>query len=184
MVAIVYAATHPERVDHLILSNTIARQPTDELTRWEHQVLDAKRGEPWYDDARAAWAALDAGEFADAAELAELLLREQPLHFARYGSAERAYLETLASEMQDRAVVLLRRGIGMSFDLRPRLARIEAKTLVITGDQDTNGPPAAKEIARAIPGTGLVVIPHCGHFAFVEDPERFRSEVLSFLVSS
>jgi pimeloyl-ACP methyl ester carboxylesterase len=183
MVAIVYAATHPERVDHLILSNTIAQQPSDELTRWEQQVLNAKRGEPWYDDARTAWAALDSGEFADAAELAELLLREQPLHFARYGSAERAYLETLASEMPDRAVVLLRRGIGMSFDLRPELARIQAKTLVITGDQDTNGPPAAKEIVQAIRGARLVIIPHCGHFAFVEAPERFRAEVLAFLAS-
>lgn len=184
MVAIVYAAAQPERVDHLILANTIARQPSAEVTRWEKRVLDSRKEEPWYEDAMTAWTALDSGEFTNAAELAELLLREQPLHFARYEDAERAQVERLGAEMLDRAGLMLSRVSRRTFDLRPELARIQAKTLVITGDHDTSGPPAATAVSDVIPEARLVVIPECGHFAFVEAPERFRAEILALLAAS
>lgn len=180
MVAIHYAAAYPQRVDHLILSNTVVRS-SDEQRRWEEEVFRAKQGDAWYEDARAA-ANTDASDCATVEELAQVLVRELPLHFARYGDAERAYAEMLAGEEEDRAFILLNRESLRSFDFRPELVRIKAKTLVITGDQDANsGPPSAIETAEHVAGAEVVVIPDCGHFPFIEAADRFNAGIVAFL---
>jgi proline-specific peptidase len=180
MVAIHYAALYPRRVDHLVLSNTVVRS-SDEQRRWEEEILQTKGGEPWYEDARAA-ANTDASDCDSVEELARVLVRELPLHFAHYGDAERSYAEMLAGEERKRAFILLNRESLRSFDFRPELARIEAKALVLSGDRDANsGPPSALETAEHVVGAKVVVLADCGHFPFVEAPERFRSEVIAFL---
>lgn len=185
VVAIAYAATHPARVERLVLASTLARfaaEQEDAMVRG----MEARSGEPWYADARAALEAEQAGEFATDAELGELALREFPLYFARYGEVERAYLDTLRPEVPCAdALLLFNREIFESFDLRRDLARITAPTLVITGADDfITGPVCAEELVAGIPGAETVVLPDTGHFIFVESRERFRSEVLRFLLEA
>jgi len=51
------------------------------------------------------------------------------------------------------------------------LTAIRVPTLVLTGDHDTNSPPAVnQEIASAIPGADLCVIERCGHMSMQEQP--------------
>jgi pimeloyl-ACP methyl ester carboxylesterase len=185
VVAIAYAATHPARVNRLVLASTLARfaaEQEDAMVR----ALEARDGEPWYADARAALEAEQAGEFATDAELGELALREFPLYFARYGANESAYLETLRADVPCAdALLIFNREIFESFDLRRDLARITAPTLVITGADDfITGPVCAEELVAGIPGAEAAVLPDTGHFIFVESRERFRSEVLRFLLDA
>jgi proline iminopeptidase len=70
-------------------------------------------------------------------------------------------------------------------DLVGDLGRITAPTLVLTGERDfICGPASAREIAGAIAGARLVIIPEAGHFTYYEQPERFAAEVGDFLTGA
>ena len=182
VVAMAYAAAHPPRINRLVLMSTLPRFQAEQVGAME-AAMEARAGEPWYEDARAALEAEQAGAFDSDEELAELVLREFPFYFSHYGDAERAYLETLKDEAPNRdALRLFNEEIVPVFDLRPELGRIEAKTLVITGEDDfITGPVCAAEIVAALPGAELVLVPDCGHFLFVEARERCREEVTRFV---
>lgn len=182
LVAIAYAARHPERVERLILASTLARFSPEQESAMA-QAVERSAGEPWYEDARAALEAESAGDFESDEELGELALREFPFYFARYGDDERAYLETLRRETPNADALRLFNTEQMPvFDLRPELGRITAPTLVIAGEDDfITGPPSAVEIGEAIASARTVLLPNTGHFVFVEAPEVFREAVLSFL---
>jgi proline-specific peptidase len=182
IVAMAYAAWHPDRVERLILASTLARWAPEQeqaMERW----MASRAEEPWYEDARAAIEAEQAGEFTTEDEMADLALREFPFYFARYGDEERAYVETLWTDTGNAdALRYFNQEIWESFDLRPELARITAPTLVITGAEDfITGPVSAGEIELGLGDVSKVIIPDCGHFVFVEAPEAFGEAVVSFL---
>lgn len=67
-------------------------------------------------------------------------------------------------------------------DLRPKLPRVQAPTLVVWGDQDIVVPvDVAEEIARTVPGSSLRVIPHAGHSPMWDRADEFNRAVLAFL---
>jgi proline iminopeptidase len=182
VVAVEYAARHPERVDRLILASTLVRFAPEQESAME-AAMAARRDEPWYADAAAALEAEQAGNFATDEELGELAMREQPFYFAHYGDAERAYLEMLRADVPNADTLrFFNHEIFPTFDLRPKLERITAPTLVITGEEDfITGPVCANEIAAGIPDAEKVILPGIGHFLFVEGPEAWRDAVLAFL---
>jgi proline iminopeptidase len=182
VVAIAYAAAHPAHVRRLVLASTLARFAAEQADAMEAGIA-RKSGEPWYEDAREALEAEQAGRFSTPEELSGLALREFPFYFASYGDAERAYLEGLSGEVLCAdALKLFNEEIFLTFDLRSELGRIEAPTLVITGADDfITGPVCAAEISSLLRNVETVVLPDAGHFIFVESPERFRAEVVRFL---
>jgi pimeloyl-ACP methyl ester carboxylesterase len=57
-------------------------------------------------------------------------------------------------------------------DSRPRLSHLKMPTLVLCGAADSVCPPARHvEIADAIPGAELAIIPDAGHFVLLEAPD-------------
>lgn len=55
-------------------------------------------------------------------------------------------------------------------DCRPMLGTIDVPTLVLVGEADAISPPsAAREMAEAIAGSRLVVVPRAGHMAQLEN---------------
>jgi proline-specific peptidase len=182
IVAVDYAARHPERIERLVLASTLARWVPDQEAAMEAAIA-SHADEPWYADAKAALEAEQEGVFANDQELAELTLREFPFYFKRYGEQERAYLETLRAEVPNAdALRLFNKEIFETFDLRPELVRIAAPTLVVTGADDfVTGPASAADLEQGIADVESVLIPDCGHFIFVEAPETFQEAVLSFL---
>jgi pimeloyl-ACP methyl ester carboxylesterase len=182
VVAMAYAAAHPQRLDRLVLASTLPRFAAEQLAAME-EGMERHRGEPWYGDARAALEDEQAGRFSSDEELAAIALREFPFYFARFGDAERAYLETLAGEVPNGDTLrLFNDEIFGTFDLRPELALVDAPALVIAGADDfICGPVSATEIADGIAGAELVVLQETGHFIFVEARERFRAEVWRFM---
>ena len=147
--------------------------------------MDRRAGRPWYADAVAALEEEQDARFTTDQELSDLFFREFPLYFTRYGEAEAGYADTLRSDTINADTLLLfNREIFNTFDLRDRLARITAPTLVITGDDDfICGPMCAAEISAAIPGAREVIVGDAGHMVFVEQAQTFHDEVADFLES-
>jgi len=69
-----------------------------------------------------------------------------------------------------------------NMDLRGDLPAITAPTLAIAGADDPATPPERlREIAEAIPGARLAVVPGAAHLANVEQPERITELLLGHL---
>jgi proline-specific peptidase len=180
VVALAYAAEHPDRVRRLIAANSLVRF----LPAAMETAMELRSAEPWYADAREALEQEDAGDYETEEELAALTRRFFPFYFAHFDETARVYLEEhVAPERPNPdALKLFNDGIE-TWDLRHDLARIAAPTLVITGDSDfITGPECARDIGDGIPGARVVIVEDCGHFTFIEQPERFRDEVTRFLM--
>jgi 3-oxoadipate enol-lactonase len=68
------------------------------------------------------------------------------------------------------------------FDARHRLGEITAPTHVIAGEEDIFTPPRfSREIATAIPGSTLTLLPEVGHGMFWETPDAFNAALVEFL---
>ncbi len=66
------------------------------------------------------------------------------------------------------------------WDIRSRLAEIEAPTLCIAGADDPSTPPSDLELLEnGIPNATLIVMPEARHLANVEQAERFGEAVLA-----
>jgi pimeloyl-ACP methyl ester carboxylesterase len=183
-VAQAYAARHPARVRKLVLASTLARFAS-EHERAMRAGMDQRSNQPWYPDALAALEAEQEGKFETDEEMSELVFRELPLYFARYGAVEAGYLDTLKTEVLNADTLkLFNNEIFNTFDLRDIHAGISSPTLVITGSEDfICGPVCADEIAAGIAGSKKVIVGDSGHMIFIEQPEAFHSEVADFLDS-
>lgn len=70
-------------------------------------------------------------------------------------------------------------------DLTALLPSIQSPTLLVWGEQDRDVPLAAAQLmAQLIPAARLVVFEHAGHFAYLDQFERFRLLVGRFLRDS
>jgi proline-specific peptidase len=179
VVAMAYAAQHPTSVRRLVAADTLVRLQREEM----EEIMSRHRNEPWYDDARLALEQEDAGDYTNEDELREITRRFFPIYFAHFEEREKTYLDECVTPERPNpdALKLFNDGIE-EWDMRPELAAIDAPTLVITGTDDfICGPACAADIATGIAGSKQVLIEDCGHFTFVEQPERFREEVAQFL---
>jgi len=177
IVAMAYAAAHPEGIRRLVALDTLVRWHPEE---WEPLIL-RHRDEPWYEAARSAFlAAADADDIAeDGSRRSEAYM---PLYFSSYDDRARRYVEEVVSKTTPNDDPLRLFGENDAWDMRPDLAAIEAPTLVVTGEHDlVAGPACAEDIASGIRGSRVVLLEDCGHFTFIERPERVRQLVTEFL---
>ena len=80
--------------------------------------------------------------------------------------------------------VLQQQAIMTRADSRPTLAAIKCPTLVLVGDSDEATPPdLAREMAAAIPGANLVVVPECGHLSTIERPQAVNKALVELMQS-
>jgi proline iminopeptidase len=179
VVAMAYTAEHLGRVRRLIAANSLARVLAEEM----EAAMQLCSSEPWYADAREALEREDAGDYETEDELAELARRFFPFYFAHFDGKAQMYLNDYVAPERPNPDALKRFNEGLAdWDMGPELAGIDAPTLVITGDSDfITGPACARDIAEGISGSELVIVEDCGHFTFVEQPDRFRAEVTRFL---
>jgi proline iminopeptidase len=68
-------------------------------------------------------------------------------------------------------------------DLRPKLKTFTAPTLVLIGDADPFGEEMGQATAKAFEAASAqyAVLPRCGHFPWIECPEVFRPKIEEFL---
>jgi 3-oxoadipate enol-lactonase len=73
-------------------------------------------------------------------------------------------------------------GAVLGFDLLARLGGVTRPVQIVAGEEDLLTPLRfSREIAAAIPGAALTVLPHVGHGMFWETPDVFNTALLGFL---
>lgn len=193
LVAGLYAADHPEVIERLLLSGAITPRnlavtemppelvrEREEVLRRHHERVDGE-AVTRLDEARAA------GEWPDAAAFCrEHRRRSGPRQFGR----PEAMLKTKADpcalpnewpENFRRVMQRLFASFGETWDLRERVGRISAPTLVIHGREDTVVPNAARLWGTLVRDARVLWLEDVGHFPWLEDPRAFFPAVDAFL---
>jgi 3-oxoadipate enol-lactonase len=160
MVAMEFAAAHPDLVSYLVLIDTAAR--IGSADSWEARIeeVESKELEGMTSVILPIW-------------FSSSFTEQQP-------AIHRGYRNSLVStplEGYAGACAALR-----DADLTERVTAIEAETLVITGDQDTSTPPdQGRALAEAIPGARFELLEGAGHLSTVEQPESAAKIMRTFL---
>jgi len=181
-VAMAWAGNHPDRVGRLILASTAPRF-SDTIRQARMERAASHQGQPYFQDAIDAMRAHSAGEYANDAELIALYERELPL-FAPFGTDVSVVGATLArAGVNADALRHFNERVAGGMDFRPILARIDAPTLVVTGEEDPFGPAVAQEIADSLPNATLHLIPGADHFPHLDHYHRadWSHAILDFL---
>jgi proline iminopeptidase len=170
LLAMAYAAAHPEHIEKLILSDSAAPAWKD-IVRVLPDV---------FPDVLEQIAAREKN--ATGTDAADQRIRD---HFLMlfYSEANRdAYLagvKDLESVPQVSAAV---QKATRTLDLTPELPKFTFPTMVITGRYDMNVTPlTAWNIYKAIPGAKFVVFEKSGHLPSYEEPDKYVSVVDAFL---
>jgi len=181
MVVQQFAFTYPNSLSKLILFDTSAYFG-EFLSDIESAVKEFK-DEPWYQKSFAALQAEWAGEYKTGDDMARLWTEEMKFYFTKFGAREEAYRERTKDlpifieplkTFNDKEVPTM--------DLRPRLKNITVPTLIIVGRHDfITNVSMAEEMAKNIPNARLEVFEDSGHFAFVEEPEKFYRVIKEFV---
>ena len=153
----------PERVMRLALINTQARPDTSEATEMRRDRMARARAGDYH-------AVIDE-MFPDL------------VHPARRDDADlRALMHGMGDDIGTEAFIRQQTACISRADSRPTLAAIACPTLVLTGDEDNAIPNSLSvEMAAAIPGAKLTVIPHCGHLPQPEQPQATIAALVEWL---
>lgn len=114
----------------------------------------------------------------------ELVRAMIPTMFSSSAPAERVEeFATSMAEFRPAGLRAMARSVAEA-DLRDVLPRIRVPALLLYGDRDVRASlTVAEDLHAAIPTSTLVVLPGVGHVSSVEAPERFNTEVRTFLRS-
>ena len=162
MVGQMMGVRHAERVLTLTLADTAAFMPAPEV--WEQRIAAVRKGgmEAVVDTTVERWITRAGQERSpDEAEQVREMILATPVD--GYIACSQAI---------------------MAMDMRPTNPKIAVPTLVICGEQDTGTTPEqAREIANAIPGATLELIPRAAHLSNIEQPVAFTSALLNHIMA-
>ncbi len=160
MISMEFAAAHPDLVPYLVVFDTAARIGSAEA--WETRIQDVRRKgmEKMSTVILPIWFS---SSFAE---------EQLATHRGYRNSLLRTSLEGYVG-----ACAALR-----DADLTQRVTSIEAKTLIIAGDQDSSTTlEQGQALADAIPNARFDLLEGAGHLAPVEQPERAAKMIRRFL---
>lgn len=183
MVAMQFAFSYPDSLSKLILVDTSAYFG-EFLSDIEAAVQEFKN-EPWFEKSFVALKAEWAGEYQTDEDMARLWADEMKFYFKQFDARAEAYhgrtkdlpvrIPPLKTFNDKEAAVM---------DLRPHLREIRVPTLVIVGRHDfITNVAMAQEMIKHIPNARLEIFEDSGHFALVEEPEKFYRVIKEFVVS-
>lgn len=165
-IALEAAHQAPQRVRGIALLGSTARADTEELRALRREAVaqfESGRGEDlleanvWFVFHRSAWDD-------------DALLDRYRAMLRRAGFAQ---------------LVRQNRAMMAAHDFRPRLPEIRCPTLVVCGENDGVTPPeCSRELAQAIPGARLALLPDCGHMLTMERPEAVNALLQEWLAAA
>jgi proline iminopeptidase len=183
-----YALAHPDRLRGLILYDT---SPTTGK-EWEKDVeanVQWFKDEPWFADAADALAHETSADTDE--EITAIFRREMPLYFAEWTKRakefepyrEKVRLTVAPGKVTDPSASS-QVGVAPVLELRDRIGRIAAPTLVIVGKRDfVTSEKFARMLQIGIRGSKVLVLEHSGHCGHIEEPQAFALGIRSFLKS-
>jgi|GEM_PF-556420 len=176
-----YAAEFPGRVSHLVLVAPGTRLQ-GRATRDAEEIFRSRSGEPWYEDAAAAIAALSHAR--DLTEARALLLRAAPGTYGTWGPRQREHAESEAGQLNPVPRAAFWQGVDevARLDLLERLDDVRAPVLVLTGALDgLGGTEAGSVVSRCFRDSRHLALDGCGHYPWVDHPDLFRRALNTFL---
>jgi proline iminopeptidase len=183
MVAMQFAFTHPDSLSKLILFDTSAYFG-EFLSNIEGAVQGFKN-ELWFEKSFAALKAEWAGEYQSDEDMARLWADEMKFYFKQFNARAEAYHQrTKDLPVRIGPLKTFNDKEAATMDLRPHLKKITVPTLVIVGRHDfITNVAMAEEIVKHIPNARLEIFEDSGHFALVEEPEKFYRVIKEFVES-
>jgi pimeloyl-ACP methyl ester carboxylesterase len=166
--SILFAASFPERVTHLILYGTYAR-----MTQSDDYPIGVPRGrlESWLERTVSEWGGPAGIQVFAPSVSGDPEFAAWWAHLLRAGTSPRAALELMR--------------MYLDLDVRPALPAITAPTLVIHRTGDRLVPVGyARELTRLIPSAALVELPGEDHLGFTGDQDAILDEVEEFVTGT
>ncbi len=184
MVAMQFASTYPDALSKLILVDTSAYFG-EFLSDIEGAVQEFKN-EPWFEKSFAALKAEWAGEYRLDEDMRRLWAEEMKFYFKQFDERAQAYHErTKDLPVRIAPLKTFNDKEAPTMDLRPQLKKITVPTLVIVGRHDfITNVAMAEEMVKYIPNAQLEIFEDSGHFALVEEPEKFYRVIKQFVMES
>ncbi len=179
LLAMSYASAHPEKIERLILIDS-AWLPTKESAQWFSDNIEARLRPEDLETLRHLADAARQGMDQDKLPL-EVFRAMLPGYFF-----DRAKGLAFAAQLPDGtshrdASALLSADPNRNVDIRDGLRRVTGPVLIIQGHQDPVGDKAAEDIHAALPTSALRYIDRCGHFPWLEQPEKMKAILAEFL---
>jgi proline iminopeptidase len=174
LLALLYALTHPGRVERLAL---VSPAPTWRAARERFEAAFARRNlDPAFQEARRQLRESGLRERDPAAYQQRIFELSVAPYF--YDPARATALTPFRVTGRTQQEVWASLG---DYDLRPRLAELRGMpSLVIHGEEDPIPIEAARTTAE-LTGAAFHALPRCGHVPYVEAFEEFRRLVGEFL---
>ncbi len=164
--ALYTALTYPARVQRLILESSSPGLAT--ATEREARIVQ--------DEALATRIERDGiAAFADYWTNLPLFATQSP------EIRRRLHAQRLRNDPGGLANSLRGMGTGAQPSLWDRLSGLSVPTLLIAGALDAKFRAIQQAMHEQLPVSRLAIVPNAGHTVHVEQPERFRAEVISFL---
>lgn len=178
-----FAITYPDSLSKLILFDTSTY--FGEFLGDIEGAVQAFKGEAWFEKSFAALKAEWAGEYETDEDMARLWAEEMKFYFKRFDERARAYHErTRDLPLRIASLKTFNEKEAATMDLRSQLNKISVPTLVIVGRHDfITSVSMAEEIVKHIPNARLEIFEDSGHYAFVEEPEKFYRVIKEFVES-
>jgi proline iminopeptidase len=180
MLAMAYAAAHPDHVRSLILVDSggmdLSFGPIfdDNLrsraSMTERQELEKAEAELQH--------ASDANALNTASVTSTRLIT--PYYFYDRSLADKLVPLPKDANLQ-RVAALMEGDLVNNYHVRAAMKSFSRSTLVIQGHQDPMPETVAIEIHEAIQNSQLVFIDRCGHFPWIEQPKDFYRAIRAFL---
>ena len=184
MVAMQFAFSYPSSLSKLILVDTSA-YVGEFLSDIEAAVQEFKN-EPWFEKSFAALKAEWAGEYKTDEDMANLWAEEMKFYFKQFDTRAEAYHgRTKDLPVRIPPLKTFNDKEAATMDLRPYLKKITVPTLIIVGRHDfITNVAMAEEMLKHIPNARLEIFEDSGHFALVEEPEKFYRVIKEFVESN
>lgn len=183
MVAMQFAFTYPDALSKLILFDTSAY--FGEFLGDIESAVQAFKPEPWFERSFAALKAEWDGNYQTDEDMSRLWAEEMKFYFKKFDERAQAYHER-TKDLPIRILPLrtFNDKEAATMDLRPQLRNITMPTLVIVGRHDfITNVAMAEEMVKHIPDARLEIFEDSGHFALVEEPEKFYRVIKNFVES-
>jgi proline iminopeptidase len=181
MVAQQFAFTYPNSLCRLILFDTTAY--FGEFLSDIQAAVKEFKDQPWFEKSFAALQAEWAGEYHSDEDMSRLWAEEMKFYFKHFNERAQAYHQrTKDLPIRIASLHAFNENEAASMDLRPRLREITVPTLVIVGRHDfITNVAMAQEMVNHIPDARLEIFEDSGHFALVEEPEKFYRTIQNFI---
>jgi proline iminopeptidase len=181
LVAMAFAAAHPDAANCLVLVTPPGRRVAEDMT--DVPDIRARRStEPWYAEAKEAADILAAGDVPGGLRR-ELDRAARPFGYGRWDERAQEHAATTDAQMSLRAWAGFDPGPSYDpADMLGALRKVGLPVLVVVGDRDgLTGAVVGDRIAARFANAKTVTIAGAGHYPWVDQPDAFRETVSAFL---